>query len=133
MDDKYDVFCIINNNIVNAEIRLYDEEKCKIELVIGDDILSAEADNYFYALINLRRITEPKGIKILCNGCSRYVYPSPMILDMGSAIKAYKLRLGEKAKMKDLVNIFEQCDISDYANIEEQQLYFEEWKNSKKI
>ncbi len=51
MDDKYDVFCIINNNIVNAEIRLYDEEKCKIELVIGDDILSAEADNYFYALM----------------------------------------------------------------------------------
>ncbi len=33
----------------------------------------------FDALIDLRRRLETDNMKLLCKGCSRYVYPSPMI------------------------------------------------------
>jgi hypothetical protein len=61
------------------------------------------------------------------------VYPSPMVLDMGDARKAYKMKLGYPAKMEDLVFIFDPCDPEDYASIEEQDRFYDEWKRTPRI
>ena len=48
------------------------------------------------------------------------VYPSPMILDMGDARKAYKMKLGYTAKMEDLDNVLqvEQTALNGLAGLE---------------
>lgn len=132
MDEKYIVPCIIDGRTTDAVIEIEDKEYCKILLTIEDMTLSSEDENYFFALIKLRKELEPKGIKLLCLGCARNVYPSPMILDMGDAIRAYKLTLGKQAKMSDLVCIFDQCEPEDYATIEEQKAFYKAWVKSEK-
>ena len=132
MDEKYIVPCIINGRSVDAVLEIEDADCCKIRLKAEDITLFSEDDNYFYALIKLRKELEPKGIKLLCLGCARNVFPSPMILDMGDAIRAYKLTMGKQAKMADLVCIFDPCKLEDYATIEEQEAFYEAWIKSEK-
>ena len=55
-----------------------------------------------------------------------------MILDMGDAIRAYKMTMGKQAKMADLVCIFDPCELEDYATIEEQEAFYEAWIKSEK-
>lgn len=133
MNEKYEIFCFVNGKYNKARLLLSeDEERNKIKFEMESCSIFAEAENYFYALIELRRELELKKIKLLCKGCSRYVYPSPMILSMGDAIEAYELTLGKHATMKNLVNIFSPCELDEYATIEEQLAYYEEWLKSKK-
>ena len=132
MDEKYIVPCIIAGRTTDAVIEIEDKEYCKILLTIEDMTLSSEDENYFYALTKLRKTLETNDIKLLCQGCAGNVYPSPMILDMGDAIMAYKLTLGKQAKMSDLVCIFEPCTPEDYATIEEQKSFYEAWVKSEK-
>ena len=49
------------------------------------------AESFFDALARIRRRLEPDGIFLNCYGCSRNVFPSPMIRAMGSGRKAYRL------------------------------------------
>ncbi len=131
MNEIYDVVCMIEDVEVNANIKLYGDEYCRVVLQAGDIVLSEEANNYFGALMNLRKQTEPLGIKILCNGCCKNVFPSPMILEMGDAVKAYKMTMGKPAKTEDLVDIFEPCDLESYATIEEQAEFYNMWINRR--
>ncbi|MBQ7067237.1 MAG: hypothetical protein IJN92_10500 [Lachnospiraceae bacterium] len=133
MDDKYEIFCLVNDKRNKARILLNEEqERYKIKFEMETCSVLVEAENYFYALIELRKRLETEKIKLLCKGCSRYVYPSPMILGMGDAIEAYELTLGKHATVKNLVNIFSSCELDEYATIEEQLAYYEEWLKSKK-
>lgn len=90
-------------------------------------MLEKEGDNYFETLIEIRQELEKMNIKLLCKGCCKNVYPSGMLLNMGSGRKAYTLIYGEQAKMDSLVDIFESCSIDEYATIEQQSEYFESW------
>ncbi|MCR4803173.1 MAG: hypothetical protein K5895_09245 [Lachnospiraceae bacterium] len=47
-------------------------------------MLEKEGDNYFETLIELRRELEKMDIKLLCKGGCENVYPSGMILNMGT-------------------------------------------------
>ena len=94
--------------------------------------LKKEGDNYFDTLIKLREELEKLNIKLLCKGCCKNVYPSGMLLCMGAGRNAYTLIYGEQAKMNSLVDIFDSCSIDEYATIQEQLEYFEEWTCSLK-
>lgn len=133
MEEKYEVICIIKGNSTNAVLTLNDNEgECQIVFVAEGYNFSSGGENFFYALIELRKELELRDVKLLCKGCSRDVYPSAMILDMGDAILAYKLTMGKHALTKDLVNIFEPCELDEYATIEEQYAYYEQWINCEK-
>lgn len=133
MEEKYEVMCNIKGNSANAVIITNERGgKAQINFMTEGYDMSAEGENFFYALIELRKELELQDIKLLCKGCSRNVYPSPMILSMGDAIKAYKLTMGKRAFTKDLVSIFEPCELDEYASIEEQYAYYEEWSMCKK-
>lgn len=127
MEDKYEIICLFNDQSNKGVLLLYEEENCKITFQMDNFYLEGEAENFFYALIELRKKLEMHNIKLLCKGCSRHVYPSAMILSMGDAVLAYELTLGKQALQKDLVNIFEPCKCDEYASIEEQYEYFEKW------
>lgn len=127
MEDKYEIICLFNGQSNKGILLLYEGENYKITFQMDNFYLEGEAENFFYALIELRKKLEMHNIKLLCKGCSRHVYPSAMILSMGDAVLAYELTLGKQALQKDLVNIFEPCKCDEYASIEEQYEYFEKW------
>lgn len=131
MCEEYTAKCIICGNEQHGIIQAYEnEEDVEVVLRNSDICISKKADNYFEALIGIRRELEKKGIKLLCKGCCRNVYPSAMILEMGSGEKAYSLTMGKQARMDSLVNIFEECKIEEYASIDEQYKFFQKWLTS---
>ena len=126
----YTIPCLIEDNIRNVSIKLFEDELCKITFDDGKNVISSEAEHFWGALIKLRKILETQNIRLYCKGCARNVYPSPMILDMGDADKAYKLSMGQKAVINNLVDIFKPCDPNEYASIEEQLSYYNMWVKS---
>lgn len=128
MGENYEIVCYINGDEYKSVLYLYEKnENYQLKLKMDDKIIGSEGKNYFDALINLRKKLEADNIMLLCKGCSKNVYPSPMILSMGDAIKAYELTIGKQAHTSDLVNIFESCRYEEYASIEEQYHFYETW------
>lgn len=112
MEEEYTIKYVLDENEQNGIVQLYEyEEDVEVVLKIKGAIIKKRADNYFEALNKIRMELEKKEIKLLCKGCCRNVYPSGMLLDMGSGRKAYQLVMGEQAKMSSLVDIFESCKI----------------------
>jgi hypothetical protein len=94
----------------------------------GDIHIELEEDYPFFALIALRRILEPQGIKILCMGCRLDVYPSSF---MATSFKAYKLEMGKPGTREDLCFIFDPTDdLSMIATIDEQWVYWLTWQGN---
>lgn len=131
MNEEYIVKCVICDNEQDGIIQAYEgEENVKIVLKIGDTFIAKQSDNYFEALIKIRRKLEKRKIKLLCKGCCTNVYPSGMLLGMGSGRKAYVLTIGKQAKKDSLVDIFEPCKIEEYATVDEQYSFFNAWCDS---
>ncbi len=125
------VICVENEQSKSAVIELTEnEDGVIIRLSLGKLMLERSGDNYFDTLVELRKELEKMNIKLLCKGCCKNVYPSGMILSMGVGRKAYTLTYGEQAKINSLVDIFDICSLDEYATIEEQSEYFEEWISS---
>lgn len=134
MENKYEICCFVNGNEYKSYIYLYEEqENYQIKFELGNSIIWSEGENYFDALINLRKKLEVDNIMLLCKGCSKFVYPSPMILSMGDALVAYELSIGKQAHTSDLVNIFEPCRYDEYASVDEQYNFYETWSKSRKL
>lgn len=114
-----------------AKIELIDNENnIKIKFFLNKTVIEKEAENYFEALIELRMELEKMNIKLLCKGCCKNVYPSGMLLSMGTGRKAYALTYGKPAKVDSLVDIFDSCSIEEYGTIDQQLEFFENWTNS---
>lgn len=127
----YNILCIEKDQEKDALIELTEnEDTVEIKFSLEELMLEKEGDNYFETLIELRQELEKINIKLLCKGCCKNVYPSGMLLNMGAGRKAYTLICGEQAKMNSLVDIFDSCSIEEYATIEQQSEYFENWTMS---
>lgn len=127
----YNILCIEKDQEKDALIELTEnEDTVEIKFSLEELVLEKEGENYFETLIELRQELEKINIKLLCKGCCKNVYPSGMLLNMGAGRKAYTLICGEQAKMNSLVDIFDSCSIEEYATIEQQSEYFENWTMS---
>ena len=102
----------------NATIELIENEDLVETIFKSNDlILKKSNENYFDALIEIRKELEKRNIKLLCKGCARNVYPSGMILSMGMGRQAYTLVIGEQAKIDSLVDVFAPCSIEEYGTM----------------
>lgn len=130
--EEINVLCIENGVEKKVLIQLIenDDEIVKIKLLLGKITIEKEDETYFEALIKLRRDLEILNIKLLCKGCCKNVYPSGMILSMGTGRKAYTLILGKQAVKDTLVDIFDPCLADEYGTIEQQSEFFEAWIKS---
>lgn len=122
-------------NMIIGEISLYEEdpdntENVLLKLCINGKDYNCSKENYFYALTELRRKLEKEGIQILCNGAAENVYPSGMILGMGVGRKAYKMEIGKKALMKDLIDIFDYDEELKCVSINKQEEFYNRWFKS---
>lgn len=132
MNETYDLKCItFNGEQRDVVIRTYEnDESIEIIFCFDDMEISICAENFFEGLLELRKELEKKNIKLLCKGCSINVYPSAMILQMGAGRMAYCLTMGQPARMSSLINIFDACELNEYASIDEQLKYFNQWCDS---
>ena len=55
MEATYNISCLVGSETVDAVIVLSDDDKYIVRLEYNSRIISAEGDNYFYALLELRR------------------------------------------------------------------------------
>lgn len=101
-----------------------------VETIVSGHKINIKADNFFSALLTLRKELEKKNIQIVCNGAARNVYPSSMQMSMGSGRIAYKLSKGQQAKNSDIVDIFDCDEELDFVDIDEQLKYYIEWLKS---
>jgi len=94
--------------------------------------LRAEANDLFDCLVQIRSDLEREGAKVLCNGARLDAYPSGMARDMGGGRKVYLMRMGEAARLEDLVNTFDVAPIETIASVADQRDYFLRWLESTK-
>jgi hypothetical protein len=91
---------------------------------------SYDAPDAFAAMQLMREELEAQGIKLLCAGARKDVWPSAMSRDMGGGRKAYVQRLGEKATQGDLVDIFDFADFALIGTVEQQRECHKAWLRS---
>ena len=128
-DETKSVTLIDTNKTLLPGLFLWNEtdEVCNISLRYNGKEITAAEDDYFEALCSIRLSLENEGLFPHCYGASRNAYPSPMSRSMGGGIQIYKLRLGEPAKMIDLVYIFDESPDMEPVTVLEQQQFFQEW------
>lgn len=78
-------------------------------------------------MTDVRKNLETLNIQICCNGAARNVYPSNMQRSMGSGRVAYKLYSGERAKLEDVVDIFDCDDRLEFVTVDEQERFYKNW------
>jgi hypothetical protein len=103
---------------------------CRLRLQYPGGEVTAEAFDFFEALCQVRRELEKVGWRPVCYGSSKAVYPSGMCREMGSGLKAYRLQLGQPARVEDLVSIFESGPDVEPASVEEQRAFHDLWMRS---
>ena len=119
------------NEMKKAELVLSDTapNDCQSEyllLKIGNIQFEAIALDFFSALIQLRLDLEKRHLIICCAGAEKNVYPSAMQQDMGGDC-AYRLELGQTAKLKNVVHIFDHADAAQCVSVAEQEAFYACW------
>jgi len=87
-------------------------------------------DDLFEALKALRKDLEGIQARLLCAGARRDVFPSAMSRDMSGGRKAYITRIGEPARRKDLVDIFDEAAPASIGTVAEQSAFHKRWADS---
>ncbi len=130
MDVEKKAICLINafNGIQTVDLLIKDySEDGEDSIILGIEInhnkYCGKGDNHFDALMELRRHLEKDNVQIMCNGSGRNVYPSAMQFDFGNTRKAYKMYLGNHARMADLVDIFDCEEDMAFVSIDEQMKF----------
>ena len=104
------------------------------ELTLRNDALEechVSSDDFFSALLDLRKQIEETGWRLLVKGAARNVWASGMSRSMGGGIKAYQLEKGVAASLDRMVNIFEVADEAEVGTVAEQEAFFSHWITSR--
>ena len=101
---------------------------------VGSEERHFDGPDYYECLRAFRRVIEPDGFRVLCQGARPNVCPSAMASEMGGAMKSYVLTLGLPAFTKDLVGTFDPVeDIASVGTLQEQDEFMRRhWEEFKK-
>lgn len=98
-----------------------------IKVEISGQIVTASNENYLSAYQEFRDKLLNLGFGIKCNGSRINAVQSGM---MGGTDKVYLVTFGQKALMKDVVNMFDYAEIEEFPNTVQQKIFFERWIKS---
>src|SRR5438874_4070255 len=118
-----------------AKLQIYEEDpvnpdRVRLSVNFGVKEIAASELDFFAAMCVIRQALEKENYLLNCYGASRNVYPSAMSQDMGYGEKAYKLKLGQPARVHDLVSIFESGPDALPTTVEDQAKFYREWFDS---
>lgn len=92
----------------------------------GKEVISRH-EYYFPAFQAFRDQLLLMGFGIQCQGSKLNAVQSPM---MGASDKVYLVKMGEPARMKEVVSIWEYIALENYPNTEQQREFENEWHRS---
>ncbi|MFC3749787.1 hypothetical protein [Paenibacillus sp. GCM10012306] len=133
--EKRAVTLLDGDNPISGDLYVYEEspkdaDMVLLKVVIGERSFISEEVDCFSAFVSIRKELEQENLQIACNGSAKSVYPSRMQLTMGYGRKAYKLFIGQQAKIEDVVDIFD-CDTDlEFVTVEEQSNFYAQWIKS---
>lgn len=107
-----------------------DAERDTLVLEYAGGRIEVVDSDYFEALCRIRERLEADGLRPICYGASRNVYPSGMSRDMGGGLRAYKLQLGQLGRTADLVDIFSTGPDVVPVPVAEQREFYLRWLES---
>lgn len=126
--------------IVAIELKTRQEQDLEIEADEGEtteNIILKTAVNgehiatlnyvYFSAFQELRDCILELGYGLKCSGSRLNAVQSGM---MCATDKIYLVELGKQAYNKDIVSIYDYCDIDSFHSTQEQNTFLEKWSNS---
>ncbi len=130
--EKYTISLVCSDGSEYPSVFQFDDgaDECMLRLTFDDREYSAAEEDYFAALCIIREQIEDIGMRPKCYGAHVAAYPSGMSRNMGQGLKIYKLTLGQRGRMDDLVHIFDVGDDVVPATVVDQQAYFERWCRS---
>jgi hypothetical protein len=116
------------DSVGDAEVLLRTEDdRCILRLRRSDFDVTADGLDFFEALCSVRSQLETEGLLLGTYGGSRRVYPSGMGRDMGRGLRAYRMTMGQHARIEDLVGIFDVGPDVEPATVEQQGAFFRNW------
>jgi hypothetical protein len=119
---------------LQAKLIGLDEHVCRLAIAwpVGGEERYFDAPDFYECLRAFRRVVEPEGFRVLCQGSRPNVWPSGMARQMGRALKSYVHTLGQPAFTKDLVRTFDPVkDIASVGTVEEQDEFMGRHRDSK--
>ncbi len=117
--------------VVPAEVIISEaEDKLGVRIRWLDQELSATEDDAFSALRTVRQKLSEHGLTPRCYGACRNLVVSGMAAQMAGGRKGYLVRLGQQARMSDLVEIFDAGPDMDLVSVTEQQEFTLTWYRS---
>lgn len=124
--------CVLPGLLKMRETSPHGADLVRLELTVGEREYKSDCRTFFEALIDIRLQLESNDMLLCCLGASEDVYPSSMCLNMGVGNKAYRIRLGQRPTVEDIVDIFDTHDDIVPVSVAVQRQYFEKWVGSVK-
>jgi len=122
------------HSLLEGTLSHYESEEegssCVVELRFDERTISGKSEDFFDALIQVRRTLEKENVLLLVYGGSKNVWPSAMARSMGAGLRAYKMTMGKQALKTDLVEIFASGPDVQPCTVAEQEKYKDEWFSS---
>jgi hypothetical protein len=88
------------------------------------------APDMFEALVRIRERLEPQGWFVAVQGSRLDVYPTAMQREMAGGLNVHVMRMGEQARLGDVVETFAEADPSTLATVAAQRERAVEWERS---
>jgi Clp amino terminal domain, pathogenicity island component len=92
--------------------------------------IDAGADDMFEALVRIREQLEPQGWFVAVQGSRLDVFPTAIQREMAGGLNVQVMRMGEQARLGDVVETFAEADPSTLATVAAQRERAEEWMRS---
>ena len=109
-----------------------DVRRLVIAWPVGSEERNFDALDFYECLRAFRRVIEPDGFRVLCQGARPNVHPSGISSQAG-AWTSYVLTLGQPALTKDLVGTFDPVeDIASVGTVEEQDEFIRRHRAEQK-
>jgi ClpA/ClpB-like protein len=106
------------------------EDLYRAQLEWSGEPIDVGADDMFEALVRIRERLEPQGWFVAVQGSRLDVYPTAMQREMAGGLNVQVMRMGEQARLGDVVETFAEADPSRLATVAAQRERAEEWMRS---
>ena len=130
--EKYDIKLYDFNRSLEIEGTVFaDEGESSDDIILKITVegitVTAKSEGYLSAYQELRDKLLEKGFGLKCNGSLINVTQSEM---MSYTPKVYLIEMGKQALLKNVVNIWDYCDINTFPDTKAQTEYTKKWWSS---
>jgi hypothetical protein len=106
------------------------EDVYRAEMEWSGPAIEVSAHDMFEILVRIREQLEPQGWFVAVQGSRLDTFPSGMQRDMGGGLAVYVMRMGEPARLNDVVDTFAEADPGLLATVNAQRERAAEWARS---